>query len=369
MAVHRKTEDIVIINTRKVVISGLALVSSVALLAGCAGGASDEPAADKLLPCMVSDSGGFDDKSFNQLGYEGVLAAAEAEGVEPITVESSSEADFAPNLQSLVDQGCNVIVSVGFALSAATVESALENPDINYILIDDAADNDFDGERDAENIEPLLFDTAQAAFLAGYASAAVTQTGVVGTFGGMNFPTVAIFMDGFKQGVDYFNKETGGSVKVLGWDGTDGLFTGGFEANDQARQVAQSLIDQNADVILPVGGPIYQSAAAAIESSGKQIALLGVDADVSKTDPSVAGILLTSVLKKIDVATTEAVAAAVAGNFSSTAYVGTLANDGVGIAPLTNFAEWIPADLQGTLDMLKQDIIDGKIEVPSYLAG
>ncbi|MGV1033905.1 MAG: BMP family lipoprotein [Microbacteriaceae bacterium] len=357
-----------ITKTRKAVLSGLALAASVTLLAGCA---SDTGASDsaKILPCMVSDSGGFNDKSFNQLGYEGLIDAANGIGVTPITVESASETDFAPNLQSLVDQGCDVIVSVGFLLSAPTVESALANPDVNYILIDDAADNDFDGNIDAPNIQPLLFDTAQAAFLAGYASAATTQSGIVGTFGGMNIPTVSIFMDGFKQGVDNFNTTNGKSVKVLGWDGKDGSFTGGFEANDTARQIAQSLIDQGADVILPVGGPIYQSAAAAIQSSGKEIALLGVDADITKTDPSVASIVLTSILKNIDIAVTEAVTAAANGEFSSTPFIGTLANNGVGIAPLTNFANWIPKDLQSQLDALQKKIVAGDIVVTSYLAG
>lgn len=176
-------------------------------------------------------------------------------------------------------------------------------------------------------------------------------------------------MDGFKQGVDNFNTTNGKSVKVLGWDGKDGSFTGGFEANDTARQIAQSLIDQGADVILPVGGPIYQSAAAAIQSSGKEIALLGVDADITKTDPSVASIVLTSILKNIDVAVTEAVTAAANGEFSSTPFIGTLANNGVGIAPLTNFANWIPKDLQSQLDALQKKIVAGDIVVTSYLAG
>ncbi len=360
-----------ITRTRKVAISGLALVSSVAVLAGCASAPSDSStsAAGDFLPCMVSDSGGFNDKSFNQLGYEGLMDAANGIGVTPITVESASETDFAPNLQSLVDQGCDVIVSVGFLLSAPTVEAALANPDINYVLIDDAADNDYDGTIDAPNIQPLLFDTAQAAFLAGYASAATTQSGIVGTFGGMNIPTVSIFMDGFKQGVDYFNTQNSKSIKVLGWDGTDGSFTGGFEANDTARQIAQSLIDQGADVILPVGGPIYQSAAAAIQSSGKEIALLGVDADLTQTDPSIASIILTSVLKNINVSVQDAVTNAANGDFDSTPLVGTLANGGVGLAPLTNFSNWIPSGLQDQLTQLENKIVTGEIVVNSYLAG
>ena len=363
------------ITTRKAAIGGLAALSAALLLAGCAsapeegGASSGAAAASDFVPCMVSDSGGFDDKSFNQLGAEGLDKAAKELGVEPIKVQSDAETDFAPNLTNLVDQGCNIIVTVGFALSAATIESATANPDIDYAIIDDAADADFDGKADADNIKPILFDTAQAAFLAGYAAADYSKTGVVGTFGGMNFPTVSIFMDGFKQGVEYHNTEKGTAVKVLGWDGTDGLFTGGFEANDTARQTAQGLIDQNVDVLLPVGGPIYQSAAAAIKDAGRDIAMIGVDADFTVTAPDVADLMLTSILKGIDVGTYDAVVAAGKGEFDPTPFIGTLENDGVGIAPFHDFEDKVAPTLQGELDTIKAGIIDGSIPVKSYLAG
>ncbi|MEF3405169.1 BMP family lipoprotein [Agromyces sp. CCNWLW203] len=361
------------VTTKKAAFSGLAMLGAAVLLAGCAAAPEetdngDGGTASDFLPCMVSDAGGFDDKSFNQSGFEGLEAASEELGVKPITVQSDAETDYAPNLTNLVDQGCDLIVTVGFALAAAAGESAAANPDIEYVSIDDVVDNDFDGTTDSENIKPIIFDTAQAAFLAGYASAAYTKTGVVGTFGGMNFPTVSIFMDGFKQGVDYHNTEKGTNVQVLGWDGTDGLFTGGFEANDTARQTAQSLIDQNVDVLLPVGGPIYQSAAAAIRDSGREIAMLGVDADLTETDPSVADLILTSILKGIAVGVEEAVLAAGNDEFDNTPFVGTLENDGVGIAPFHDFESKIPAELQGELDALKEAIIAGDVEVTSYLA-
>jgi basic membrane protein A len=365
-------EDTVTFTFKKAAYGGLATLGAVALLAGCASapeesGDGEEEAID-FQPCMVSDAGGFDDKSFNQLGFEGITKAADELGVEAITVESASETDYAPNLTSLVDQGCDLIVSVGFALSAATVESALANPEVEYVIIDDPADNDFDGTVDSENIKPILFDTAQAAFLAGYAAADFTTTNTVGTFGGMNFPTVSIFMDGLKQGVDYYNAEKGKGVTVLGWDGTDGLFTGGFEANDTARQVAQGLIDQNVDVLLPVGGPIYQSAAAAIREAGRDIALIGVDADFTETDPDVADLVFTSILKGIDVGTYEAVLAAGQDEFDPTPFVGTLENEGVGLAPFHEFEDRISDTLQGELDDLRAAIIAGDVEVKSYLA-
>ncbi|MEI5672105.1 MULTISPECIES: BMP family lipoprotein [Nocardioides] len=360
---------------RKAIVGGIAVLAASSALVAC-GDAPDESgssgsndaAKTDFLPCIVSDAGGFDDKSFNQLSYEGVLQAAEELGSEHKEVESNSENDYAPNLESLVAEGCDAIVTVGFALSAATVESAKANPDVEYILIDDAADNDFDGTKDAENIKPLLYDTAQAAFLAGYAAADYTKTGVVGTYGGQPFPTVTIFMDGFKQGAEYYAAEKGKDVKVVGFEGGEkGLFTGGFEANETATTTAKGIIDQDADVILPVGGPIYQGALTAIADSGKDVALMGVDADFFETDPKTQDVVLTSILKNMKVSTYEAIVAAGNDEFDPEAYVGTLENDGVGIAPFHNFEDKISDTLADELEQVKAGIIDGSIPVTSYL--
>ncbi len=358
-----------------------ALAAAAALtLAACGSAPEDEPdttaggddtqgEASDFTGCIVSDAGGFDDKSFNQLSYEGAKQATDELGAQFREVQSDSETDFQGNLESLVAENCNAIVSVGFALSAATVESALANPDIDYILVDDAADNDFDGTKDAENIKPLLYDTAEAAFLAGYLAAGYSQSGVVGTFGGQPFPTVTIFMDGFKQGVEHYNEVKGASVQVVGYQGGDqGSFTGGFEANDTAKDIAAGLIDQGADVLLPVGGPIYQSAMDAMEDAGGGIALIGVDADVFETDPSTQDVILTSILKQMDVSVYEAVLAAGQGEFDAEAYVGTLENGGVGIAPLHNFEGQVDAELMAEVEALQEAIVAGEVEVTSYLS-
>jgi len=367
-------EDTLRITSRGRVLGGIALIGSSALvLAGCAAAPETDTggeAASDFIPCMVSDTGGFDDKSFNQLGFEGINEAADALGVTAITVQSDAETDYGPNLQGLVDQGCNLIVTVGFALSAATIEAALANPDVEFAIIDDAADNDFDGTTDAPNIKPIVFNTAQAAFLVGYATASYSKAGIVATWGGLPFPTVSIFSDGFAQGVAYYNTENSTSVKVLGFDpATPETYTvtGGFDANDVAKSTAQNFIDQGADVLLPVGGPIYQSAVAAITDSGKDIALIGVDADLFETDPTTQDVILTSILKGIKTAVNDVVTAAGNDDFSADAYVGTLENDGVGYAPFHNFESLVSPDLSAALDTIKAGIISGDIPVASYL--
>ncbi len=331
--------------------------------------ATATPADPAFKPCIVSDLGGFDDKSFNQLSFEGASEAAAHFGVDLKKVQSNAESEYPGNMESLVDEGCTAIVAVGFALAATTVASANANAEIDYILIDDAADTDFDGKKDAENVKPLLYDTAQAAFLAGYLAAGYSETGKVGTFGGKSFPTVTIFMDGFKQGVEYYNSQKSTNVQVIGYKGgTEGSFTDGFEANDRAKTEAKNVIDQGVDVLLPVGGPIYQSAIAAIQDSGRDIALIGCDADLYTTDTKAKPYVLTSILKAMDLSTDQAVTAAGEGAFDPEAYVGTLENEGVGIAPLHDFEDKVDPALVKEVETLKQAIISGDVVVKSYLA-
>ncbi len=360
-------------TSRKTVTGALASVGIIALLSAC-GTAPDDTKTDSasgsnkdFLPCMVSDAGGFNDKSFNQLSFEGMKAAAEELGVQSKQAESNAETDFPSNLTSLVDAGCNIIVSVGFNLSAATIESAQANPKVDYAIVDDLADANFDGKTDADNIKPIIFDTVGAAFLAGYVAADTTKTGVVGTYGGMQIPSVSIFMDGFVQGVAYYNEKKGTSVKTLGWDvdAQKGSFTGGFEANETSKSLAQGMIDQNADVIMPVGGPIYESAAAAVKDSGKQIALVGVDKDLFVSDPANKALFLTSVLKELDTGVKETVLSSSSGDFSTKPYIGTLENEGVGLAPFHEWESKVSPTLADELDTVRAGLIDGSIKATS----
>nr|WP_155865047.1 BMP family ABC transporter substrate-binding protein [Gryllotalpicola ginsengisoli] len=353
-------------TARKAALAAVAAAGSIALLAGCgqapstSGESGSAGAKSDFVPCMISDAGGFDDHSFNELGYDGLVKASKELGVDYKKAESKTDADYQPNISNMVAQNCNLIITVGYNLADATKAAAKQNPDTDFATIDDNSIT-------ADNVQPIIFDTAQAAFLGGYAAASYSKTGVVGTFGGQQIPTVTIFMDGFADGVAYYNKQKGKDVKVVGWneESQKGSFTGGFDANDTAQNTAQGIIDQDADVIMPVGGPIYQSAATAIKNSGKDIALIGVDADVYNTDPSVRSILLTSVEKGIEPSVEAVVKAAAEDKFSNTPYVGTLKNDGVGLAPFHDFESKVDPGLSGELDKIKQGIIDGSIKVDS----
>jgi basic membrane protein A len=176
---------------------------------------------------------------------------------------------------------------------------------------------------------------------------------------------VTVFMDGFVDGVTYYNEQNSADVQVLGWDkeAQDGTFAGGFEDQAQGRTIAENFISQGADIILPVAGPVGLGSAAAAQDAGS-VRIIGVDTDwFESTDYG--SIVITSVQKNIDAAVFDVTSAAVDGEFASEPYVGTLENGGVGLAPYHDFEDVVPAEVQTAVEEIQQQIIDGEIVVES----
>ena len=315
-------------------------------------GTSESAAPVDFKACMVSDQGGFDDASFNQSAYEGLERAAAELGVQIAEAESTAESDYGPNLDAQVAAGCDLIITVGFLLGDATLAAAEANPDVNFAIVDFGYDEPID------NIKPLFYETDEAAFLAGYAAASASQTGTLGTFGGVNIPTVSIFMDGFLAGANYYNEQNGADVSVLGWDGSDGSFTGDFENQANGQNTAQGFLDQGADIVMPVAGPVGLGAAQAVQAAGDAW-LIGVDSDWTQSAPDYADVILTSVLKNIGNSVFDTIESSMT-EYTNEPYVGTLENGGVGVA---DFAEGTVSDeVIAELDNLTTAIINGEIE-------
>jgi basic membrane protein A len=367
----------------RVTLRSAALVGAAALVVAACGTAPEDEAASTSEPtdggtseqvdfkaCMVSDEGGFDDQSFNQSAAEGLAQAEQELGVQTNLVESTGAADYAPNIDALLQDDCGVIFTVGFAMGSATVDAALANPDQNFAIVDDTPDGDPSTpdtfEPSPPNVKPLVYDTAQAAFLAGYLAAGMTQTGTVATYGGRPFPTVTIFMDGFVDGVAKYNDDNDTDVKVLGWDKEtqDGSFTGDFEDEGKGKTTTANFITQGADIILPVAGPVGSGTlAAASEAEG--VSVIWVDSDGFLTVPEFGEYILTSVLKQIGDATFTTTESAVNGEFDPAQYIGTLENGGVALAPFHDFEDDVPEELAAAIDDLQQQIIDGTLTVES----
>jgi basic membrane protein A len=334
------------------------------LLAACApapeqGGSTNGGGDTEYCARMVTNSGGLEDRSFNQASWAGLEQAAKKFGIDADVLVSTSETDLEPNVDQAVGSGCQFVLTVGYELAEATSAQAEANPDLHFSIVDELVEGD--------NIKPIVFDTAQASYLAGYLAAGVSKTGIVGTFGGGNQPPVTLFMDGFVDGVTHFNEVHGGAVRVLGWDkaAQDGVFTGDFENVNLGKTTAQGLIDQGADVILPVAGQVGEgAAAAALESGG--VSVIWVDSDGYDTLPQeYRPILLTSVIKNTTDAVVEIVGDDIDGDFSNEPFVGTLENGGVGLAPYHDLESQVPDELASEIEQLKADIISGAIRVES----
>jgi basic membrane protein A and related proteins len=345
------------------------IVSLAVVAAACAkaptpsaGGAS--PSKVNFLGCQVTDTGGIDDRSFNATAWKGMEDAQKDLGVQVKYLQSTTQNDYAPNINAFLQQKCNMIITVGFLLGDATKAAAKANPDENFAIVDFAYDPTI------PNVLGLTFATDQAAFLAGYVAASVTKTGKIGTFGGLNISTVTIFMNGFAAGILYYNQQNNTDVKLLGWNPAkqNGLFTGDFENQDNGRRVTEALLQQGADIILPVAGPVGLGAAAAVQAAG-DAHMVWVDTDGCVSAQQYCSLFITSIVKNMDVAVENSLKKGLDGTFKGGIYTGTLQNNGVGIAPFHDFDSQISADVKSQLTTIKQGIEDGSISVDpkSYL--
>ncbi len=323
-------------------------------------------AAPSFKAGMVTDMGGIDDKSFNATSWKGLERAGKELGIEVKYLESQQQTDYATNILQFVNQGYNLIITVGFLLADDTKAMAEKYPNVNFAIVD------FSYDPPIPNVRGLTFSTDQAGFLAGYAAAAATKTGKVATFGGINIPPVTIFMVGFEYGVKYYNQKHGTNVQVLGWDSAanNGVFAGNFESTDDGRRIAEQFISEGADVIMPVAGPVGLGSAQAAKAKGN-VWIIGVDTDWTVSAPEYADVVLTSVMKNMDVAVFDTAKLASSPDFkgfNGETYVGTLANGGVGIAPVKEGA--VSADVLKELEQVKADIIAGKIDTgwATYIA-
>ncbi|MFL7813147.1 MAG: BMP family protein, partial [Anaerolineales bacterium] len=340
----------------------LVLLLITGLLLGACGGQQATPApaeeeqapaeetAKQFLACQVTDVGGIDDKSFNATAWKGMEDAVDAFGIEAKYLESQQQTDYAANINAFIEEDCDLIITVGFLLGDDTLAAAEANPDQLFGIVDV-------NYLEAPNIYGSGYAVNESAFLMGYLAAGMTETGVVATFGGINIPPVTAFMDGFVLGVQYYNEVKGTDVQVLGWDvaAQDGLFVGNFESTDDGRTLGESLLDEGADIIMPVAGPVGAGTLAVLEERDTGY-LIGVDNDWSLSyNPDY---IIGSVMKNMDVYVYKLIEATMNGAFESGNFTGTLENGGVGIA-------WggvdIPADLRAEVDALIPGIISGEI--------
>jgi basic membrane protein A len=355
-----------------------AAVAAAALLAAC-GSATSSPSkssstsssssssastSGKFLGCMVTDTGGIDDRSFNASSWQGMQEAASANS--NITVkylQSQSSSDYTPNINAFIQQKCGIIVTVGFLMGDNTETAAKANPSQKFAIVD------YNYSPVISNIDALVFNTVQDGFLGGYLAAAESKTHTVATFGGQKLPTVTIYMDGFWDGVQYYNQQNHASVKVLGWNEQtqNGSFTGNFTNQTAGQTLTQTFISDGADVIFPVAGNVGLGAAKAVQNANTaagsdKVNMLWVDTDGCVSAAQYCKYFLSSVTKGIQAAVKNAVLSAANGSFKGGDYIGDLENDGVVLSPFHDFSGKVSAAVQTQLTKIKAEIISGQIK-------
>jgi len=330
---------------------------------------------------LVTDTGGPDDKSFNATAIKGMQNAVTDLGLDPSSkyLVSRQQTDYAKNIEEFISQGYGMIVTVGFLLGVDTATEAKKNPNVKFTIVDytypDCSGTAVEGKdcgsaTAVPNIVGQHYEVQQAAMLAGYLAASVSKSKIVGTFGGVNIPPVVDYMVGFEAGVKYWDTKHNDTVKLVGWSTSknDGVFTGTFTDPDKGKAAAQALIDQGADVVLPVAGLTGNGAFTA--AAADKVWAIGVDTDQCVSVPDACPVLITSVLKNMDQAVEAVIKSAVDGTFAGgTTYDATLANNGVGLAPYHNNASMVTPAVQSEMDQLKADLIAGKIDVTATAKG
>jgi basic membrane protein A and related proteins len=356
----------------------VAAVGAAALLAAC-GSATNAPSsgsstpksssssaatAGKFLGCMVTDTGGIDDRSFNASSWQGMQEAATADpSISVKYLQSQSSSDYTANINAFVQQKCGIIVTVGFLMGDNTQTAAKANPATKFAIVD------FNYSPVIPNIDSLVFNTVQDGFLGGYLAAAESKTHKVATFGGQKLPTVTIYMDGFWDGVQYYNQQHHANVQVLGWNEKtqNGSFTGNFTNQTAGQTLTQTFISSGADVIFPVAGNVGLGAAKAVQNAdttagSTKVTMLWVDTDGCVSAAQYCKYFLSSVTKGIQASVKAAVLSAAQGSFKGGDYIGTLANGGAVLSPFHDFSSQVPASVQSELAKIKQMIISGQIK-------
>jgi basic membrane protein A len=325
-------------------------------------GGSSSSAGKAFNACMVLDTGGVDDRSFNQSSYAGFTAANKANpNIKISYVPSNSQNDYEPNLNAEVAKGCDTIVAVGGLMYNAVKKVAAAHPDQKFAEVD--ADN-----QGLANNYGLQYNTAQGGFLGGYLAAGMSKTGKVATFGGLNIPPVTIYMDGFWEGVQYYNKQQSKNVQVLGWDENKpkaGTFAASFIDQNKGKSISQTFIGQGADVIFPVAGGTGLGAGAAAAASNGKVSVIWVDTDGCESAAQYCKVFLASVTKGLGSSVQKYITDAAGGTFPTGNYVGDLTNDGTGLVLGSTLGSGVPADLKADLDKIKTDITSGTIKITS----
>ena len=307
---------------KKLLSLGMTTVLSVSLLVGCSSNEGTTE-GEKIKVAMITDVAGVNDQSFNQSAWEGLELAKKELGVEVSYLESKQDSDYMPNIETLVDQEVDLIVGVGQKLAGAIEEGAKLYPDQKFAIVDETVE--------ADNVESILFNSEQSAYLVGLIAGKMTETNKVGFIGGMQLPVIDTFKYGYMAGVKAANPD----AEILD------QYANSFTDQAKGKAIAQQMYSKGADIIFTAGGDVGTGAIETAKELGKYA--IGVDRDQSDLAPDN---VITSAIKRVDIGIYETVKKLLDGKFEggvSTTYG--LEEGAVGVADTTS-------------NLVSQDILD-----------
>ena len=301
--------------------------------------AADTKDASEFKVGLITDVGGVNDGSFNQSSWEGLERAGEELGVTVNYLESATDADYAPNMETFIDEDYDLIISVGYMLADATRAAAEANPDTKFAIIDDSS-------IDLPNVTSLIFHAEQASYLVGYVAGLTTKTNNIGFVVGMTNETMNQFGYGYCAGAIDANPDI--TVQQMN--------ANSFADSATGKSMANAEITNGADIVFQAAGATGLGVIEACQEAG--VYAIGVDSDQSSIAPDT---VLTSAMKRVDNAVYEAVQELIDGTLEGGIKSFDLAAGGVDIAPSQDL---IAPEVITAVDEVKEKIISGEVVVP-----
>ncbi|MFB5028553.1 MAG: BMP family ABC transporter substrate-binding protein [Limnochordia bacterium] len=300
--------------------------------------------AQKTRVGLIFAEGGLGDQSFNDAAYRGLMQAKEELPVEVIYVEPADIAEMEEHQRSYAELGLDLVIVIGFIHQSALTEVSADYPDIHFAIVDDVVDN--------PNVTSLLFEEHEGSFLVGVVAGMMTKSNIVGFVGGMEVPQIRKFQVGFEEGVKWANPDAQVLVN----------YAGAFDDPGRGRELAISQYERGADIIYHAAGGTGSGVIDAAASH--DFYAIGVDSDQDYMAP---GKVLTSMIKRVDMAVYEVIKAAVEGTLEGGTWTFGVADGGVGTSEFTYTRDIIPQEVFDKVEEAKQKIISGEIVVTNPL--
>lgn len=325
------------------------------VMTSCRTGTASSIESTPRKVAVVIDAGSENDRSFNEYTLQGARLAAEKFGLDFYVHESQSIADYETAVEATVQEGADLVITVGFRMGDATAKAARRHPEVQFVIVDNAYSpgvgcpktvaDCYSEEGGLTNVTSLMFAEDQVGYLAGVLAGCVSQSGIIATVAGADLPPVKRFVIGFQTGARSYNPQIA----------TLNQYIPDFNDPQMGAVVGQSFINAGADVIFGVGGNTGNGALLAAHQAG--LKAIGVDVDQYYTYPEVSSSLISSASKNVDVAASSAVEAFAEGTLKPGIRMATLENDGVGLAPLHDWQDRIPPECIRAVEKAQQDVI------------